>query len=406
MNSRIKKLSAEFEKLFGKEAPCGDNLRFFAAPGRVNLIGEHIDYCGGYVFPAALTLDNVVAIRRNGTEATVRLAATDLEGIYSFELCDIEKARGLKWGNYQAGVAKELIEAGCVLKGVDMLFDGTIPFGSGLSSSASIELAAGVALSALFGGNFSNIDLALMGQRAENNFCDVNCGIMDQFASGMGKKNHAVMLNCGTLEYKYVPLDLGDNVLILANTCKKHALGSSKYNERRKEVEIGLRLMQQAQRDSGDAESEIKKQLCDYTPEDFAKYAENGICDPVIKNRVQHVIFENDRVKKAVSVLEAGDLEAFGNLMREANQSIRYLYEATGDELDAMYDAAQGFDGCVGSRMCGGGFGGCTVNIVNSAKVDDFIKTVGEKYTAATGITPQFYVCEIGDGARELFPGN
>ncbi len=401
MKDRISNLKEKFTTIFGNTG-ADEELRFFAAPGRVNLIGEHIDYCGGYVFPAALTLDNIVAIRKNGTEETVRMAATDLGGIYTFELSRIDEAKNLKWGNYQAGVANELLKAGCKLGGVDMLFDGTIPFGSGLSSSASIELVTGIALSTLFGGNFSNIELALMGQRAENNFCGVNCGIMDQFASGMGKDNHAIMLNCGSLEYKYVPLDLGNNVLILANTCKKHALGASKYNERRAEVETGLKLMQAAQRAHGDGEDKIKNALCEYTTEDFEKYAPAGLSDPIIKNRVQHVIYENDRVKRAVAVLEAGDLDGFGNLMREANQSIRYLYEATGEELDAMYDAAENFEGCVGSRMCGGGFGGCTVNIVNSNRVDAFIETVGKRYTEKTGITPQFYVCEIGNGAREI----
>lgn len=398
MKQRLASLSAAFEKQFGEGAP----IRFFAAPGRVNLIGEHVDYCGGYVFPAALTLDNIVAVRKNGTPGTVRLAATDLSGTYEFDLAHIDEAKTLKWGNYQAGVAKELMAAGCKLEGVDMLFDGTIPFGSGLSSSASIELATGIALSTLFGGGFSGTELALMGQRAENKFCGVNCGIMDQFASAMGKKGSAIMLNCGALEYRYVPLDLGDHVLVLANTCKKHALGTSKYNERRSEVETGLKMMQEAQRRNGI--SGVKENLCDFTPAEFEEY-ESALTDPVIKKRVKHVIFENDRVKKAVDVLQAGDLAAFGRLMREANDSIRYLYEATGDELDAMYDAAAAFEGCIGNRMTGGGFGGCTVNIVEKGKVEAFIKTVGEKYTAATGITPQFYVCEVGDGARELFPG-
>ena len=394
MRARISALIPKINELFG-----GGDIRFFAAPGRVNLIGEHIDYCGGYVFPAALTLDNIVAVRKNGTKNKVRLAATDLNETYEFDLSNIDGAKSLKWGNYQAGVAKELMQAGCKLEGADMLFDGTIPFGSGLSSSASIELATGIALSTIFGGAFTNIQLAQLGQKAENNFCSVNCGIMDQFASAMGRKNNAIMLNCSTLEYKYVPLDLGDNVLILANTCKKHALGASKYGERRAEVEEGLKMMQDAQRKAGDGS--IKQKLCDYTPHDFEKY-ERCITDNTIKKRIKHVVYENDRVKKAVPMLQEGNLIAFGRLMREANESIRYLYEATGDELDAMYDAAENFDGCIGSRMTGGGFGGCTVNIVNREKTDEFIETVGNSYTKATGITPEFYVCEIGDGAREI----
>ncbi len=381
-------LKNELINIFGKSE---EEIRLFAAPGRVNLIGEHIDYCGGYVFPAALSLDCKVAIRKNGTR-TVNMAVSSLPGTYSFSLDDIDAARELSWGNYQAGVLKEMVAKGLQAEGVDMYFHGTVPYGSGLSSSAAIELSTAKALNDVFGGNFTNIELALMSQAAEHNFCGVNCGIMDQFASAMGKKDNAIMLDCNTLEYRYVPLELGDNVIILANTCKKHALGASKYNERRKEVDIGLKFMQKF----------INKDcLAAYTPEEFDEIAPK-FEDEIIKNRVEHVIKENARVKEAVATLEAGDLEKFGALMREANRSIRYLYEATGDELDAMYDAAVSFDGCVGARMTGGGFGGCTVNIVNKNKVDEFIAFVGKKYTELTGNVGAFYVCETGDGAREI----
>ena len=388
-------VSKLFKKAFGDDK----NLEFFAAPGRVNLIGEHIDYCGGYVFPAALTLDNVVAIRKNGTVSTVNMAASTIDGVYSFDISDIERARALKWGNYQAGVVRELMKAGLQVGGFDIAFHGTVPFGSGLSSSASIELATGLAVSETFGGNFDNVRLALMGQAAENNFCGVNCGIMDQFASAMGKKNNAIMLNCGTLDYKYVPLNLGDNMLVLANTCKKHALGASKYNERRREVAEGLLEMQRLEHEAG--VTEVKEALCDYN-EAALKELVPGIGNAIIRNRVTHVISENLRVQRAVKVLTDGDLAGFGELMREANDSIRYLYEATGEELDAMWDAAVGFEGCIGARMCGGGFGGCTVNIVNANAVEDFKKTVGAAYNRATGNKAEFYVCEIGDGARKL----
>lgn len=392
---RLSSLADKFCALFGGDS---SDLRFFAAPGRVNLIGEHVDYCGGYVFPAALTLDNVIAVRRTN-DRKLTMAATDLEGVFVADLDNIDAARDLKWGNYQAGVAKELMKKGYTLTGAQMLMDGIIPYGSGLSSSASIELVTAVALAALAGDTTVAqperlVEMALVGQKAENQFCGVNCGIMDQFASAMGRENHAMLLNCSTLEYQYVPLDLGDHVLILANTCKKHSLGASKYNERRSEVDKGLKIMQAA------CPRKVET-LCDYTKEDFEQYGA-AITDPVIYNRVKHVIFENGRVKKAVSILESGDLEAFGKILCEANDSIRYLYEVTGFELDTMYEEAMKIPGCIGSRMTGAGFGGCTVNIVEKAAVEHFIAQVGKNYEEKTGIKPQFYICQIGDGAREI----
>lgn len=385
----------KFVELFGGDK---SDIRFFAAPGRVNLIGEHIDYCGGYVFPAALTLDNIVAVRKTN-DRKLKMAATDLEGLFIADLDNIEDAKNLKWGNYQAGVAKELMDRGYELTGCEMLMDGIIPFGSGLSSSASIELVTAVALAGLAGDTEIAkpeilIDFAVAGQGAEHNFCNVNCGIMDQFASAMGKKDHAILLNCSTLEYKYVPLQLGDYVLILANTKKKHKLGESKYNERRSEVEIGLNELNKL---SG----MNKENLCDYTEEDFNKYGAD-ISDPIIRKRVEHVILENERVKKAVPVLESGDLESFGKILCAANDSIRYLYEVTGDELDAMWEEAQKIPGVLGSRMTGAGFGGCVLNIVKKSAADEFIAEVGKNYEARTGLHPEFYVCSIGDGAREI----
>ena len=292
------------------------------------------------------------------------------------------------------------MDKGYELTGAQMLMDGIIPYGSGLSSSASIELVTAVALAALAGDKTVAqperlVEMALIGQKAENQFCGVNCGIMDQFASAMGRENHAILLNCGTLEYKYVPLDLQDHVLILANTRKKHSLGASKYNERRGEVDKGLAIMQAACPRKAD-------NLCDYTEEDFKQYG-SAIDDPVIYNRVKHVIFENGRVKKAVAILESGDLEAFGKILCEANDSIRDLYEVTGFELDTMYEEARKIPGCIGSRMTGAGFGGCTVNIVKKDAVDNFITEVGKNYEEKTGIKPAFYICQIGDGAREIF---
>jgi len=395
MNSRIEKLTEIFFKIFGNE---GEQIRYFSGPGRVNLIGEHIDYCGGFVFPAALTLDNIVAIRPlEGRK--LKLAATDLKGIYEVDLDNIDAAKALKWGNYQAGVAKELITLGYDLDGAEMLFDGTIPFGSGLSSSASIELATAIALSTLsYEKSGINkvpnlVELAVAGQKAENNFCDVNCGIMDQFASAMGKKDNAILLNCNTLEYKHVPLVLNGYKVVIANTCKKRALAESKYNERRSEVDLGLSILNKFLPN--------KKFLCDVTIQEFEQY-KNEIEDQVIRNRVQHVVYENYRVVESVKVLESGDLIGFGRIMKQANDSIRYLYEATGFELDTMVDEAEKVEGCIAARMTGAGFGGCTVNIVKEEAIESFIETVGMNYKEKTGLTPNFYICEIGDGAREL----
>ena len=393
-NSQTEKIISFFKKTFGDDR----GLRLFSAPGRVNLIGEHIDYCGGFVFPAALSLGTFVAIRPNGTDDTVRIAATTIDGIRTFSLKDIQSAANLDWGNYQAGVVRELQLLGIPVGGFDAVYHSTIPFGAGLSSSASIEVSTGLAVSSIFGAPLTGKELALAGQRAENKFCGVNCGIMDQFASAMGLEKHAILLDCASITHKYVPLDLGDNVLVLANTCKKHALGASKYNERRSEVAVGLEEMNRIALSQGGTK---KPNLCSFNKEELRAYAPH-ISDDIIRKRVMHVVSENERVKDAVALLETGKLKEFGALLRDANQSIRYLYEATGEELDAIFDATLDFEGCIGSRMTGGGFGGCTVNIVKADAVEDFKAIVAEKYTAATGNIPQFYVCEIGNGAEEM----
>ncbi len=393
----LEKLKSTFEKVFGK----GEGIRIFDAPGRVNLIGEHIDYCGGRVFPAALTLSNTVLCRNNGSRK-VRMYATDLKVTAEFSLDYIDAAKALKWGNYPAGVAKELAGAGCELEGMDMLFDSTLPFGSGLSSSASVELASGLAMLSFsknakaMAKKLDRVLLALAGQRAENRFCGVNCGIMDQFASAMGKEDNAILLNCSTLEFSYVPLKLGDYTLVLANTKKKHSLGASKYNERRAEVEEGLKLMHKALPDRK------LNNLCEYSEDDFTQARPVLDKEPVIRMRVEHVIRENARVTKAAQELSNGDLRSFGITLKEANDSIRYLYEVTGDELDAMFEEAQNFDYCLGSRMTGAGFGGCTINIIPTGAADEFCRELGARYEKRTGITPEFYVCSIGEGVREL----
>ncbi|MCX7841776.1 MAG: galactokinase [Clostridia bacterium] len=395
MDSKYTELKKKFIEIYGGDEK---DLRVFAAPGRVNLIGEHIDYCGGYVFPAAITLDSTV-IARKRDDRMVRLAATDLPDRVACSLDSLEEGRGLRWGNYQLGVANELQKAGYKLVGVDMLFHDTVPLGSGLSSSAAIEMAAAITFVTL--GNEANgitnpidlIDLAVIGQRTEHNFCGVNCGIMDQFASAMGRKDHAILLDCGSLNYKYTPFKIEGCKIVLANTKKKRGLGESKYNERVRETGEGLAILKQY--------LPGKVHLCDVTVKEYEEYKDK-IQDSVIRKRVEHVIYENERVLKSFEALQNGNLEAFGELLKQAHASIRDLYEVTGFELDAMVEEALKIEGVIGARMTGAGFGGCTVNIVREESIEKFIKEVGENYTKKTGIVPEFYVSEIGDGAREI----
>ncbi len=395
MHKNYDELKKKFCEIYGGSE---EELRIFSGPGRVNLIGEHIDYCGGYVFPAALSLDSTVIARVNN-DNTLRLAATDLPERVHVKLDNIESAKSLKWGNYQAGVAYELQNAGYKLVGVDMLFHDTVPLGSGLSSSAAIELATAVTLVTL--GNEAHgiskpidlVEMAILGQKTENEFCGVNCGIMDQFASAMGKKDHAILLDCATLKYDYLPLKLDGYKIVLGNTKKKRALGESKYNERVQECEEGLKVLQQYMPD--------KKNLCSISRKEFEQYKDN-IKNEVVQRRVTHVINENDRVLRAIDALKKNDIEEFGRLLVEANDSIRDLYEVTGKELDIMTSEAMKVEGVIGSRMTGAGFGGCTVNIVPEEKVELFIEKVGRNYKEQTGIAPEFYVSEISDGAREI----
>ena len=395
MQKNYGELKKKFCEIYGGSE---QDLRIFSGPGRVNLIGEHIDYCGGFVFPAALSLDSTVIARVNN-DNTLRLAATDLPDRVQVKLDDLESAKSLRWGNYQAGVAFMLQNAGYKLVGVDMLFHDTVPLGSGLSSSAAIELATAVTLMTLSNEAYyitkpiDMVQMAVLGQKTENEFCGVSCGIMDQFASAMGKKDHAMLLDCATLKHEYYPLKLEGYKIVLGNTKKKRALGESKYNERVSECAEGLRILQQYMPE--------KKNLCAVTRAEFEQY-KSKIENEVIRKRVTHVIYENDRVLKAAEALGKNDLTELGRLLIEANDSIRDLYEVTGKELDTMTSEALKVDGVIGARMTGAGFGGCTVNIVPENKVDLFIEQVGKNYKEKTGITPEFYVSEISDGAREI----
>ena len=370
-----------FESAFGTRA---EDL--FTAAGRINVIGEHVDYCGGKVFPAALNLRCNVYGKKTGGK-TVRLAFRGIDGVVTLELDKLDEYRHLKIGNYQAGVAYFLQEEGVEIVGCDLYYDCTVPFGSGLSSSAAIEVATAVALCEYAGVEYDKVKLALLSQRAENKYAGVNCGIMDQFASAMGKKDHAVLLNCATLEYEYVPLQLGEYCLVVANCNKPHSLVESKYNVRRQEVETALKLLK---------EKLDVSCLAEVTPKQFNEY--KHLLSGVVVKRAEHVVMECARVGMAVDALKAGDLVELGRLLNESHYSLRDLYEVTGKELDTLSALARKETGCLGSRMIGAGFGGCTISIVKKTAVDGFIRRVGKAYQDSIGYKASFYETSIEDG--------
>lgn len=391
----IDELKRQFIDIYGGN---DEELRVFTAPGRVNLIGEHTDYNGGFVFPAALSMNTTIIARKNGCNK-LRLCATDLPDRVEADISNLGGYKHLKWGNYQIGVAFELEKLGYEIVGCDMLYHGTVPYGGGLSSSASIEVSTAIMFT-----TFSNekkgikndidmIQMAEVSQRTEHTYAGVNCGIMDQFASAMGKKNHAIFLNCKTLDYSLVPLRMDGYKLVIANTNKKRGLADSKYNERRSECEAAFDILKNAL--SG-AEC-----LGDISVDDFEKNA-HLIKNETVRKRAKHVIYEDDRVLKSVEALKSGDLITFGALMTQSHESLRDLYEVTGTELDTLVDEALKVNGTIGSRMTGAGFGGCSVSLVREDAVDDFIETVGKNYHDKIGYAASFYVSDIGDGGKEI----
>ncbi|NLB80901.1 MAG: galactokinase [Clostridiaceae bacterium] len=394
---QLEKITKRFIELYGGNSK---DIRFFSAPGRVNLIGEHTDYNGGYVFPAALTMHTLIAARKTGGN-TINIAATDLPDRVCLDINNLDSYRQLKWGNYQAGVAYIMQQEGFEITGCDMLYHGDIPYGAGLSSSASIEVATAFAL-ATFSREAKEdnslielVELAEIGQRAENEYAGVNCGIMDQFSSALGKKDNAIFLDCKDLSYSYVPLRLKDKKIIIANTNKKRSLQTSKYNERKAECDAALGQFKMVLPE--------KEFLGTVTVEEYLQYKKLLIIDETIRKRAKHVIFECDRVLKSVNALEKGDINTFGELMIQSHYSLRELYEVTGVELDTLVEEALKIKGVIGSRMTGAGFGGCTVSIVEDGAVDRFINTVGKAYANKIGYDATFYISDIGDGVREIY---
>lgn len=381
-------------KKFGEVYGTTEGARAFFAPGRVNLIGEHTDYNGGHVFPCALTI-GTYAVARKRNDRKLRFFSMNFEhlGIIESSLDELKPMKEAGWTNYPKGVMWAFGERGMHLDcGLDILLNGNIPNGSGLSSSASVEVVTGFILKSLYGFDVSNQDLALIGQFSENNFNGVNCGIMDQFAIAMGKKDNAIFLDTATLEYEYAPVKLQGAKIVISCSNKKRGLGSSKYNERRSECEMAL--------------SEIQsgmgiKTLGDLTEEQFES-VKMAIKDEDRRKRAKHAVYENQRTIKAVEALKANDIVLFGKLMNESHVSLRDDYEVTGEELDTLVEAAWKIDGVIGSRMTGAGFGGCTVSIVKDEAIDRFIDQVGKTYKETIGYAADFYVVEIGSGPCEL----
>ncbi|WP_311321882.1 galactokinase [Capnocytophaga leadbetteri] len=385
----MKPLEQKFKEVFGKDA----EQQFFA-PGRVNLIGEHTDYNGGNVFPCAIDKGTYGLVSKRA-DRTFRMYSENFAdlGVMEFTLDELVNDKKHDWANYPKGVIKMFVEEGFKIdSGFDFLVSGNIPNGAGLSSSASIEMLTGIVLKDLFHLSIDPIAMALLGKKVENLFIGVNSGIMDQFAVAMGKKDHAILLDCNTLKYDYVPVVLKDEVIVIANTNKRRGLADSKYNERRAECDEAL------------AELQTKlpiKALGELSIEEF-EANKDLIKSPIRQKRAKHAVYENQRTLKAQKELSAGNLAEFGKLMNQSHISLRDDYEVTGIELDTLAALAWEQPGVVGSRMTGAGFGGCTVSIVKKDKVDDFIKNVGEAYKNKIGYAADFYIAAVSEGARKL----
>lgn len=383
-------LKQAFKEQFKDNA--NEPLIFFA-PGRVNLIGEHIDYNGGMVLPVAISFGTYLACAYNGTDS-YRFLSLNFEGITAVPVfSDYTNPEHFdKWCKYPLGVVDQFIQKGFKPVGIDFLFSGDLPYSAGLSSSASIEMVTAVAMNNLLNHEEAMIDLVKLSKRAENEFVGVNCGIIDMFASGMGLKNHAMLLDCDTLALRQVPFDAKPYRLIIMNTNKKRGLADSKYNERVEECSEALKAIKQ---------KFTINNLCEIKTGQMEDALEL-ITNQTVKIRARHVISENQRVHDAVAALEKGDIKRFGQLMSESHQSLKEDYEVTGFELDTIVETALSQPGVIGARMTGAGFGGCAIGLVDEAYLPDFIKNTGEIYKQITGLTAEFFPADIENGARKL----
>jgi len=382
----------DLKQKFIEKYGAGDFHGYFS-PGRVNLIGEHTDYNGGFVFPCALSFGAYLLIRRTDRQS-VKFASLNLPFEAEVPLEDLNKKVGSEWVNYPIGVFAQFLKKGIKFEqGADILIFGDVPNGAGLSSSAALEMVTAMAINETYEIGLDRLELIKMSQKAEHEFAGVMCGIMDQFASGMGKANHAIFLNCDTLDYDLVPVELDGIKIVISNTNSPHKLDSGMYNQRVRECHAAV-----------DAINKYKpiKVLAEVSWEEFLGL-EDKIEDVTARKRARHVISEIARTEQAVQELRDGNIDTFGQLMNGSHDSLRDDYEVTGEELDTMVEEARKIDGVVGSRMTGGGFGGCTVSLVKDEAIDTFIAQVGKNYEAKTGLKPAFYVAEIGDGAKRLF---
>lgn len=380
----------KFSELYGGS----EGVKVYFAPGRVNMIGEHTDYNGGHVFPCALTIGTCAAVRKRKDDK-LRFYSLNFEnlGVIESGIRGLKPEESADWTNYPKGVMWAFEKRGFQMPcGLDVVIYGNIPSGSGLSSSASLEVLTGYFLRDLFGFDVTNVDLALIGQYSENNFNGMNCGIMDQFASAMGKKDNAIFLNTADLSYEYAPLVLEGAKIIVTNSKVKHKLVDSEYNVRRSECEKALSELQTV--------VDIKG-LGDLSEEQFEEY-KSAIKDEVRVRRAKHAVYENQRTIRAVEALKNNDVKLFGELMNASHVSLRDDYQVSCAEIDVLAEEAWKIPGVIGSRITGGGFGGCTVSIVKDEAVEEFQKKVGEAYQEKVGKTAEFYVVEIGDGPREL----
>lgn len=386
----IEKLLEEFKSRFGGE---GD-IRGYFAPGRVNLIGEHTDYNGGHVFPCALSMGNYAVARKRDDNIVRWFNMTwSADGVQEADIRTLKPNDNGVWYDYQQGVIWAFEQNGYKIpSGYDMVMAGDMPAGSGLSASASIELLAAIIIKDLHNIDISMVDCALMGQYSENKYNGMNCGIMDQFASAMGKKDNAIFLNTDTLEYEYVPLNLTDEKIVITNSGVKHSLAGSAYNDRRRESETALEDLKKV--------VDIKT-LGDLDEEGFEKY-KSAIKDPVCLRRAKHAVYENRRTINAVAALKNNDKETFGKLINESHVSLRDDYEVSCKELDILAEEAWKLPGVIGSRMTGGGFGGCTVSIVKNEAIEDFQEALGKVYKERTGIDAKFIIADAAEGARRI----
>ena len=384
------KLVEKFKEIYGDNG----EIQSYFAPGRVNLIGEHTDYNGGHVFPCALAL-GTYGIARKRTDNKLRFYSVNFDhiGVIETSLDDLTPHKGAGWTNYPKGVLWAFEKRGFRIPvGMDLLIYGNIPNGSGLSSSASLEVLTGLIVKDLYGFDVSMTEIALIGQYSENHFNGCNCGIMDQFASAMGKKNHAIFLDTNTLECEYAPVVLEDAKIVIINSKIKHSLVDSAYNDRRSECETALKELQTV--------VDIKT-LGDLTEEEYEAH-KDAIQSEIRQKRAKHAVYENQRAIRAVEALKANDVETFGKLMNASHVSLRDNYEVSCEEIDILVDLAWETEGVIGSRITGGGFGGCTVSIVKNEAVDGFVANIGAKYKEKVGHEAEFYVVDIGEGAHVL----